>query len=318
MPLCCCFGGEPDWSDGEVEDDDAVNLSHVGEAAYEVLRKRHHMQHHSLWNVTSGQVMGELHQTPNKLEWDGTKDPDAHHSDYFPIKMAEIMARTERWCDVMSLSPPDGLFMTQMKEALQVICDRAAVQEKKITIRMMFGNIVGMPVNCTAGAFVVRVCCACVCAFYSYFVNTYRSIQLNRISSRYMSIYNTFFSVIRELTKDLPKNPNIRLWVGAWRKGVSWNHAKLIAVDGLYLHTGGHNMWDQHYLQFHPVYDLSLELKVRRGPIARLGILWRAILNLPRHDLSHNIIYSCFDVSLLAGPRGSRWSLVCQRSVAFH
>ena len=178
MSLCCCFG-EPEWSDGEVEDDDAVNLSHVGQAAYEVLRKRHYMQHHSLWNVTSGQVMGELHQTPNKLEWDGTKDPDAHHSDYFPIKMAEIMARTERWCDVMSLSPPDGLFMTQMQEALQVICDRAAVQEKKITIRMMFGNIVGMPVNCTAGEFVARVC---VCILL---VNTG---QLNRISSWYLSI----------------------------------------------------------------------------------------------------------------------------------
>ena len=109
--------------------------------------------------------------------------------------------------------------MTKFQEALQVICDRAAVQEKKITIRMCFGNIVGMPVNITA--------------------------------------------VTKELTKNLPPNPNIRLWVGAWRKGVSWNHAKLIAVDGIYLHTGGHNMWDQHYLKFHPVHDLSLELKVR-------------------------------------------------------
>lgn len=68
----------------------------------------------------------------------------------------------------------------------------------QIIVRMMFGNIVGMPTNCSG--------------------------------------------VLDELTKDLPGDANIRLWVGAWRKGVSWNHAKIIAVDGKYLHTGGHNM----------------------------------------------------------------------------
>lgn len=214
--LCCCDEG-PEYSDGEVVDDDAENLSHIGEAAYDMLRKYHNRQHHKLWNVTSGEVVGELQQTP-KSTWEQTSDPEDGHSDWFAIKMGEILSRTERWADVMSLAPPDGLFMTKFQEALQVICDRAAVQEKKITVRMCFGNIVGMPVNITA--------------------------------------------VTNELTKNLPPNPNIRLWVGAWRKGVSWNHAKLIAVDGLYLHTGGHNMWDQHYLKFHPVHDLSLELKV--------------------------------------------------------
>jgi len=48
--------------------------------------------------------------------------------------------------------------------------------------------------------------------------------------------------------------------VGAWRKKASWNHAKIIAVDGHVLHTGGHNMWDQHYLRRNPIHDLSLEL----------------------------------------------------------
>ena len=217
MGFLCC-GGAPEWDGEEVEDNDAKNLSHIGEAAYDVLRKWHGRQHHKLWNVTSGEVVDELHQTPRNT-WEQTRDPEDNHDDWFAEKMGEILSRTERWADVLSLAPPDGLFMTKFQEALQVICDRAAVQEKKITIRMCFGNIVGMPVNITA--------------------------------------------VTKELTKNLPPNPNIRLWVGAWRKGVSWNHAKLIAVDGIYLHTGGHNMWDQHYLKFHPVHDLSLELKVR-------------------------------------------------------
>jgi hypothetical protein len=191
LGFCC---GQPDWSDGEeVEDASAVNLSYVGQAAYEVLRKRHNLQHKKLWNVTSGSVVGQLHQTPLS-SWQGVSDPDPGHSDWFPLKMAEIMARTERWCDVMSLGPPDGLFMEKFQEALTTIEERAAGSDKEVTIRMIFGNIIGVPVNCDA--------------------------------------------VIKKLTEHLPKNSKIRLWVGAWRKGVSWNHAKLIAVDGLYLHTG--------------------------------------------------------------------------------
>lgn len=218
--FCCCCDSYP-LSDGEsVVDDDAVGLSHVGMAAYDCLRKRHNRQHHKLWNVTSGAVVGELHQTPRaEYAFRLDQDPPVGHDDWFPAKIGEIMARTERWCDLMSLGPPDGLFLEHIQSALKTICQRAQTTGNKVKVRMMFGNIVGMPVNCNA--------------------------------------------VIRTLTQGLPSNPNLQLWVGAWRKGVSWNHAKIIAVDGMWLHTGGHNLWDQHYLRHHPVNDLSLELKVR-------------------------------------------------------
>ena len=42
----------------------------------------------------------------------------------------------------------------------------------------------------------------------------------------------------------------------------------MIAMDGKYLHTGGHNLWDKHYLRHSPVFDLSVEL---RGPVAHDG-----------------------------------------------
>jgi len=129
------------------------------------------------------------------------------------------MSRTTVWCDVMSLGPPDGLFMDEIKGALKTISDNAQGKESPVIIRMMFGNILGMPVNCEA--------------------------------------------VLKELTSDLPEDSNLNIWVGAWRNGSSWNHAKLIAVDGKYLHTGGHNMWDPHYLKANPVHDLSLELEGR-------------------------------------------------------
>ena len=96
--MSCCCNSKFEYSDGEVEDDDAEHLSYVGDAAYQILRTRHDRQHHKLWNVTSGAVVDRLQQTPID-SWQQTRDPDAGHDDWFPDKMAEIMARTERWCD---------------------------------------------------------------------------------------------------------------------------------------------------------------------------------------------------------------------------
>lgn len=204
---------------GEVFDNDAARLSYVGTAAYEALRKKNFLYHNRLWNVTSGRVVGELHQTPNaEVSFRSPDDPPEGHDDWFPQKVGEIISRTEHWCDVMSLGPPDGMFMESFQEALKVLHERAT-EEKPIVVRMMFGNIVGMPTNCNA--------------------------------------------VIKALTDGIPEDTHLRLWVGAWRKGASWNHAKIIAVDGRYLHTGGHNLWDPHYLKHNPVHDLSLEMEGR-------------------------------------------------------
>jgi len=210
------------------EDVDATSLSHVGTAAYDVLRKKHSEHHHQLWNVTSGRVIGELHQTP-KMAWPGEPVHPDGHDDWFPEIMGEILGRTQIWADVLSLGPPDGKFMDSFKAALQKIAESAAERKKPVVIRMMFGNIVGMPVNCN--------------------------------------------NIIAQLTEGLPSDGSakINLWVGAWRRGVSWNHAKIISVDGKYLHTGGHNMWDAHYLEYDPVHDLSLELD---GPVAQDGHLF--------------------------------------------
>jgi phosphatidylserine/phosphatidylglycerophosphate/cardiolipin synthase-like enzyme len=221
--LCCLCPGiyknrlVDEEEGGEVEDKSASKLSYVGLAAYHVLRKKHFRHHHTLWNVTTGRVQ-ELQATPLEVPSDGA-DPPSGHDDWFAFKMAELLARTQIWADVMSLGPPDGLFMEQFQQALMKIATRENKSSQTVVIRMMFGHIVGMPVNCT--------------------------------------------KLIKKLTENLPQDANLHLWVGAWRKGVSWNHAKLVAVDGRYLHTGGHNMWDQHYLKHNPVHDLSIQLEGR-------------------------------------------------------
>lgn len=221
--LCC---QNDDGSSGdELWDADAVGLSHVGEAVHQTLGRHHNHYHHKMWNVTSGKVVGSVHQTPMNM-WGKSKEPKKNNDDWFPEKLAEIIGRAERWVDIMSLGSPDGRFMTHFKAALEKLAEKSKskTSEDAIIVRLLFGNIAGMPVNCDA--------------------------------------------VIKALTKDIPTDANMKVWVGAWRKGFSWNHAKLIAVDGVFLHTGGHNLWDKHYLTNNPVHDLSIELE---GAVARDG-----------------------------------------------
>eukprot|EP00929_Paragymnodinium_shiwhaense_P118498 TRINITY_DN9040_c0_g2_i1.p1 TRINITY_DN9040_c0_g2~~TRINITY_DN9040_c0_g2_i1.p1 ORF type:complete len:818 (+),score=91.61 TRINITY_DN9040_c0_g2_i1:338-2791(+) len=203
-----------------VIDRDATKLSNIGQAVYAKVQKDHKIKWQKSWNVTTGKVVGEVLQTPHgKISWPSKSDPPVDHDDWFPKRFFEVMSKTQVWCDVTSLAPPDDEFMTQFQAALQAIARNAVGKQKPIVVRMLFGNIVGMPVNCD--------------------------------------------SIIQELTKDLRADVNIQLWVGAWRKGASWNHSKIIAVDGKHLLTGGHNMWTKHYLKRDPIHDISMELEGR-------------------------------------------------------
>lgn len=191
---------DDDESSGdEIEDKSAGDLSYVGTAAYDVLRRHHNHHHKELWNVTKGKVVGEVQFTPiDAFTRTETIDPPEGHDDWFPEKIGEIISRTNDWCDIMTLAPPDGKFLEEIKKALAAICKRSDSFGGRVVIRFLMANIVAMPVNCN--------------------------------------------TLIKELTKDLPYDApsKIKLWVGAWRKGFSWNHAKIIAVDGTYLWTGGH------------------------------------------------------------------------------
>lgn len=221
------MGSNDNIIDALAQDSSAEKLSYVGKSCYKILQTKHAWHHHKLWNVTSGKTIGSLHQTPKSDIFSSTDAPVDGHDDWFPEKMFEIMSRTKVWCDVMSLGPPDGIFLTKFNEALKTIAENAKDSEKPVIVRFLMGNIVGMPTNCN--------------------------------------------SLVKELTKGLPDDANIQLWVGAWRKGASWNHAKLIAADGRYLHTGGHNLWDAHYLKNNPVHDLSIEME---GRVAHDGHLY--------------------------------------------
>jgi phosphatidylserine/phosphatidylglycerophosphate/cardiolipin synthase-like enzyme len=206
------------------------NLSYIGKAIYSVLSENHENSRYKAWNLSSGSVVGSVQYTPANV-WGNPNpiDPKANQDFWFPEKIGEIIARAEKWVDIMSLTPPDGKFLSEFKAAINKLALAGqSTPENPIIIRMLF----------------------------------------NRYDSRRLESFSIDFDAfIKELTEDLNSTDdiNIRIWVGAWftAEGIDlgWNHAKLIAVDGTFLHTGGHNMWHKYYLSENPVHDLSVEFE---------------------------------------------------------
>jgi phosphatidylserine/phosphatidylglycerophosphate/cardiolipin synthase-like enzyme len=222
------------WSNASDEDEQALQCdadeappagySHVGEAAYKALASKHAKYRGACWNNTHGACVGEIVQTPaGAFYQERTLDADIAdtHSDFFPEKMGEIISRATEWVDFASLGPPDGKFLKNIAAAIKTLADSG----NSVTVRVLTGNIVGMPTDNDA--------------------------------------------LCQALTEGLnPEDSKLKLYVGSWRKGVSWNHSKIIAVDGKYLLQGGHNVWDPHYLQHNPVRDLTMEAE---GQVAQDG-----------------------------------------------
>ena len=126
--------------------------SHVAAAAIQELEKNHQEYHEKLWAKTNGSVVGEIQHTPRGT-WKEASDPPEGHSNWLPEKMAELISRTEVYCDFMSLNPPtpleDDYFFKKIKEALATLANKSIESSgKKIVVRFLFGNIVTQPTNC--------------------------------------------------------------------------------------------------------------------------------------------------------------------------
>jgi hypothetical protein len=70
-------------------------------------------------------------------------------------------------------------------------------------------------------------------------------------------------TLLESFTRDVASTSKMHVAVGAYRSSdtsESWNHAKMIAVDGKTAIVGGHNMWSQQYLTLDPVNDTSMEV----------------------------------------------------------
>ncbi|WPC43925.1 phospholipase D-like domain-containing protein [Clostridium sp. JS66] len=66
---------------------------------------------------------------------------------------------------------------------------------------------------------------------------------------------------LNEITRDVDEKSKMEIYVSILSSSfTSWNHSKIIAVDGTRAIVGGHNMWGPHYLETNPVFDVSMKL----------------------------------------------------------
>lgn len=99
-----------------------------------------------------------------------------------------------------------------------------------------------------------------------------RPVTVRVIVGQYPPHYVDVPAFYRTLTDGLDLG-QVTVAVAAYRSCVafedcdsySWNHAKIIAVDGTEALVGGHNLWSEDYLEDEPVSDLSMRV---RGPAA--------------------------------------------------
>ena len=68
-------------------------------------------------------------------------------------------------------------------------------------------------------------------------------------------------NVLEDLLSQQHPDSKLTANIGSYRSGSqSWNHAKIITVDGNHLFEGGHNWISDHYLMQSPLHDISLHL----------------------------------------------------------
>ena len=90
-----------------------------------------------------------------------------------------------------------------------------------------------------------------------------------------------FDAFVADLAADLPPDCGIDIHACLMKSSstmptISWNHAKIVAADGLRAIVGGHNFWHDDYLSFAPVHDVSALVEGRAAGEAHafLDTLW--------------------------------------------
>lgn len=172
------------------------------------------------------------------------------HSDAVIDRIYDLVSRARQAVDIAVLQPPPD---TRFLGALRAGIDALARSGRRVTVRTLVGQY---PIEGGADTK----------ALLAELIRDTKSIRRSRLSF-YVSAMR---SCMGEPSCD----------------GFSWNHTKIIAVDGRVALVGGHNLWSRDYLLDEPVHDLSMQL---RGPAAAdashfLDAMWRFVCDRKGSD----------------------------------
>jgi hypothetical protein len=151
----------------------------------------------------------------------------AGHSRALFEQMYGVMISANKIVDIISMcrkdGTPSGQFLAAIRNAITYLSNKPSAQD--IAIRVLLGMPGGLFGQAGSGP------------------------------------YWTAERVLNELVRDV-QSPSTRMqvYVAYYTEPFVWNHAKIVAADGLAAVSGGHNMWDGAYLWENPVLDVSMQL----------------------------------------------------------
>ncbi|MBL8674731.1 MAG: hypothetical protein JNL07_07585, partial [Rhodospirillales bacterium] len=151
------------------------------------------------------------------------------HSDAVIDRLYKLVVQARSVVDITALQPPpDGRFLAALRNGLTTL----ARGGRPVTVRVLVGQY---PLEGGTNA----------TALATELVRDARAVPGSRLT--------VHVAAMRSCTG------------GGECASFSWNHSKIVAVDGRAALVGGHNLWSRDYLIETPVHDLSMEL---RGPAA--------------------------------------------------
>jgi len=232
------------------EESAALESANILDSIFTRLYQRDRRSHNITYSLTGDNALvgNWLVQTP--FVWDKASNEVPHGAGaYVGGHLTELIASAERHIDIMTLVPfPTGDFQLAIRRGLE----RLATSGRPVTVRILAG--------------------------------------WDPLSVSEMNQHDYLVSLIVDI-KDRGRFPNNRLQisVGANRTAaphLTWNHAKIVAIDGKEMLIGGQNFWQSDYLRDNPVHDVSLRLK---GSATALGhrfadVVWQGPCQYIRPD----------------------------------
>jgi phosphatidylserine/phosphatidylglycerophosphate/cardiolipin synthase-like enzyme len=201
----------------------------------------------SLWRISQGNVItgygtaedSWLLQTPNC--WGDPQCNDTGALQHYADSIEQDIAKAQHWVDITTLvTYPDGIFQRAIVRGLQ----QAQQHSPELTVRILAGT---PPV-------------------------------MGNIDTSFTETAKAYLRRLKEDLGDMADDMNISVAGVETSWLYSWNHSKIIAVDGHSSIVGGHNMWESAYGQVDsPINDLTMRLQ---GPAAEdahhfADLLWQ-------------------------------------------
>lgn len=221
--------------------------------------------HGVTFTLTKNNKFIEILNTPNLFG----HDPSVN--DYIPAgrnlvnSIKELISEAKYSVDISTLTPyPDGDFLDALREGIYSAYEKG----NRPVIRVLKGFYVFSKSD--------------EARIENIHLQKQLSEMLNKQGDPESASISSFTPTasMRAFIKDFALPDDLKLYVGAMQSDWgSWNHSKLIIIDGKECITGGHNMWDETYLRFAPIHDMSVRLS---GPSVKcaenfLNCMWTEI-----------------------------------------